>query len=120
MMPRSPTAPGPPFVTRRSTLIFAVVFMVSYVIAGFIPPTAPGTGAVGAIIDVIYAIALVSLMVAWVAGAVLAWRSRSMLWLLVSFLPPPFGAVPCALFAPGAGRPGTAPPGRTPPRWPRR
>ncbi len=119
MMPRSPTAPGQPFVTRRSTLAFALAFMVSFVITGFIPQDAPGTGVVGAIIALIYATGLVSLVMAWMAGGVLAWRSRSLLWLVISFLPPPFGAVPCALFAPGPGRPGSVPPGRTPTRGPR-
>jgi hypothetical protein len=101
MQQRTPRAGARPFVTRRSTLGFAALFVVSYVLAA-LETGGPGDPTMTPLAAALLATSLVSLMVAWVAGLVLAWRSRSMLWVLVACLPPPIGAVPCALFAPVA------------------
>jgi hypothetical protein len=107
MIPRSRTSSQRPFVTRGTTIGFAALFTLSNLVAYFLPASLSG-GLYGVAISLLGAVILVSLVVAWVLGGVLAWRSRSLLWLLVACLPPPFGAVPCALFAPAA--PGAGPP----------
>jgi hypothetical protein len=100
MQQRRPRPEARPFVTRRSTLGFAALFVISYMLW----VTDAGSGAsdptISPLAAFLLATSMVSLLVAWVAGLVLAWRSRSMLWVLVACLPPPMGAVPCALFAP--------------------
>lgn len=110
MQQRSPRAGARPFVTRRSTLGFAALFVVAYVLAGLEVGSASDP-VITPLAAVLLATSLVSLMVAWVAGLVVAWRSRSMLWVLVACLPPPLGAVPCALFAPALDAPHPPPPG---------
>ena len=106
-------------MTRRSTIGFTAAFVLSYVCLDALPASAtPNSGLTGAFVALIAAVVLVSLVVAWVAGIVLAWRSRSMVWLLVACLPPPLGALPCALFAPAPRGPGNATPPR--PRGPLR
>ena len=101
-------------MTRRSTIGFTAAFVLSYISLDAIPGTAsPNPGLTGVLVAVIAAVLLVSLVVAWVAGIVLAWRSRSLIWLLVACLPPPLGALPCALFSPAPRGPGNATPPRT-------
>jgi hypothetical protein len=109
MIPRRSAPTARPFVTRRSTIGFAAAFMVGDTLT-YLSPEHPGPGIVGFTVALIYATTLVTLVVAWVAGGILAWRSRSLLWLLIAFLPPPFGAIPCALFAPATPA-GSPPPG---------
>ncbi|HYA01452.1 MAG TPA: hypothetical protein VEK76_14055 [Candidatus Binatia bacterium] len=121
MIPRIPPGPRPaasPFFTRRSTIGFAAVFSASYLLLLSLGGTAhPNSGLTGTVLALSAATSLVTLVVTWTAGLVLAWRSRSMLWVLVACLPPPLGAVPCALFAPTQPPPGAAPrPGGAPPR----
>jgi hypothetical protein len=97
-----------PFVTRRSTLGFAALFVVSYVLASLEAGDA-SRPTMTPLAAALLATSLVSLVVAWVAGLILAWRSRSILWVLVACLPPPIGAVPCAIFAPAPEAPRTPP-----------
>ncbi len=99
MQQRSPRAGARPFVTRRSTLGFAALFVVSYGLSA-LETGSPRDAIITPLVAGLLATSMVSLVVAWVAGLILAWRSRSMLWVLVACLPPPVGAVPCALFAP--------------------
>ena len=101
-------------MTRRSTIGFTAAYVLSYICLGALTGTStPNPGLIGLVIAVIAAVLLVSLVVAWVAGIILAWRSRSLIWLLVACLPPPLGALPCALFAPAPRGPGSVTPPRT-------
>lgn len=104
-MARTATPPQRPFVTRRSTLVFCAVFVVAQV--AWIPiAESPGTEGPRAMLWAgMYAVSAVIGVLAWSAGIILAVRSRSTVWMIVSCIPPPIGAVLCALAAPQAARP---------------
>jgi hypothetical protein len=101
---RRPARPASqqPFVTRRSTLLFCAVFVVSSVLYQLlISADATGTGALGLVAAGAGAAAFVTGVVAWVAAVVIALRSGSLLWLLVAVLPiVPINALVCAMFCP--------------------
>ena len=93
---------------------FAAAFVLGYVGLGLTSGFAtPNSGVEGVTLAAIAAFTLVSLFVTWGAGMVLAWRTRSVIWMLIACVPPPFGALLCALLAPAPSGPaGAAPPGR--------
>jgi hypothetical protein len=97
----------PPFITRRSTIVFVGIFLAAYVALQPLSDalTSP-TGFLSAVTSLVLATADVMLLLSWIAGMILAWRSRSLIWMLVACLPPPFGALGCAFFAP-QGPPGS-------------
>lgn len=60
-----------------------------------------GPGITNLFVVVLVAVALVSGVVAWIAGVVLAVRAGSLLWTVIAALPiPPLNAVLCAMFCP--------------------
>ena len=105
------------FVTRRSTLIWGLVYLLAVIVfdlefPGNAPTTATTLSRTG--FDLVLASAdvgvlVVALVVAWVNSVILAVRGRSLIWLVLAvFLFPPFNAVLISLFAPHP--PGSAPP----------
>lgn len=96
------TRPGSakPFVTRRSTLAFSAVCVLTS--AGFQATGATGgPGITSLFVAVLVSAALVSGAVAWISGVVLAVRAGSVLWTVIAALPlPPLNAVLCAMFCP--------------------
>ena len=91
-----------PFVTRRSTLAFSAIC----VLASFGFQTLMGSSSSGApsfALALCGSAALVTGIVAWVAGVILAVRAGSLLWTVVAALPfPPLNSVMCAMFCPAA------------------
>ena len=60
-----------------------------------------GPGITNQLVAVLVAAALVSGVVAWVSGVVLAVRAGSLLWTVIAAFPmPPLNAVLCAIFCP--------------------
>lgn len=60
-----------------------------------------GPGITNLFVAVLVAAALVSGVVAWISGVVLAVRARSLPWTLIAAFPlPPLNAVLCAIFCP--------------------
>ena len=96
------TRPGPakPFVTRRSALVFSAVCVLTS--AGFQAAGATGgPGITNLFVALLVAVALVTGVVAWVEGVVIAVRAGSLLWTVIAALPfPPLNAVLCAVFCP--------------------
>jgi len=91
-----------PFVTRRSTLAFSAVCVVS----GLAFQALSGASNIdAALIATTGALTLVTGSVAWVEGIVLAVRAGSLLWTVIAAVPlVPLSAVMCAMFCPvGAG-----------------
>lgn len=99
---RSRPESAKPFVTRRSTLAFSAVCVLTS--AGFQAVGATGgPGVTNLFVAVLVAIALVSGAVAWISGVVLAVRAGSVLWTVIAAFPiPPLNAVLCAMFCPAA------------------
>jgi hypothetical protein len=103
MASQRPSRPSsPPFVTRRSILGFSALCVIAGI--GFQATMgSEGSGAAtgglfGAVSGSLF---LVTGVVAWVEGVVLALRARSMLWLVVAALPfVPINSVMCAMFCP--------------------
>ena len=97
---RSRTGSAKPFVTRRSTLAFSAVCVLTS--AGFQAVGATGgPGITNLFVAVLVALALVSGVVAWISGVVLAVRAGSLLWTVIAAFPlPPLNAVLCAMFCP--------------------
>lgn len=91
-----------PFVTRRSTLAFSAVCVLGSF--GFQTLMGSSTsGGSGFLLALCGAVALVTGIVAWVAGVILAVRAGSLLWTIVAALPfPPLNSVMCAMFCPAA------------------
>ena len=89
-----------PFVTRRSTFAFSAVCVLTS--AGFQAVGATGgPGITNLFVAVLVSVAVVSGVVAWIEGVVLAVRARSTLWTVIAALPfPPLNAVLCAMFCP--------------------
>ena len=89
-----------PFVTRRSTLAFSAVCVIS----GFVFQSLVGPGGAtdsGLLAALSGALLLVTGAVAWIAGVVLALRAGSLLWTVIAALPfPPLNSVVCAVFCP--------------------
>jgi hypothetical protein len=94
--------PAPPFVTRRSTLTFSAVCLLATLALQAL--TGPSTSsASGLLVALLASLALVTCVVAWVAGVVLAVRAGSLLWTIVAALPvPPLNSAVCAVFCPSA------------------
>jgi hypothetical protein len=104
----STPTPGPqpaakPFFTRRSVIAWAAVSVVTLATYGGFSHTQGVSGAVGAIT---ISASVVSFIVAWIGGAVLALRLGSILALVIAFLFPPFGSVLVAIMTPPPGTPG--------------
>ena len=60
-----------------------------------------GPGITNLFVALLVAVALVTGLVAWVEGVVLAVRAGSVLWTVIAALPfPPLNAVLCAMFCP--------------------
>ncbi len=97
---RSRPGSAKPFVTRRSTLAFSAVCVLTS--AGFQAVGATsGPGVTNLFVAVLVAVALVSGGVAWISGVVLAVRAGSLLWTVIAAFPiPPLNAVLCAVFCP--------------------
>ena len=90
-----------PFVTRRSTLAFSAVCVLGSF--GFQTLMGPGSSGSGLLLALCGAVALVTGIVAWVAGVILAVRAGSLLWTVVAALPfPPLNSVMCAMFCPAS------------------
>ena len=103
--PRRDQQDATPFFTRRSVIGWAAVSIITLgVYSGLSHSQGPG-GAIGAIA---IAASVVSFIVAWVGGAVLALRLGSILALLIAFLFPPLGSVLVAILTPP---PSSGPPG---------
>jgi len=86
-------------------MVFAAVLLISETAWVPVAQSAGDTGP-RAIVGVgLYAVATVTGLITWGAGMVLAMRSRSLIWMAVACVPPPFGAVICALWAPKAPAP---------------
>lgn len=93
---------GRPFVTRRSTLAFSAACVLAGVVFQAIGGNG-GTGAYGVAVALVGAAALVTGLVAWVAGVIIAVRAGSLLWTVVAALPiPPLNSMVCAMFCPAA------------------
>lgn len=105
MQARPGGAPAsPPFFNRRSVLRLSAVTALGVLLLAGVKPTQNPTGF---LIALVLAATLVGVILTYVGGCMLAWRSRSLLWLFVVFLlPPPMGAAAVALF-------GTPPDART-------
>jgi hypothetical protein len=102
-MASSPPAAPPqrPFVTRRSTLAFTAVFMMSYFVEDFLLRVSTAqTGPVAALLALSFTTAYVTLVVSWIEGFILGVRSQRLVWMLVACLPPPIGSLLCGLWAP--------------------
>lgn len=107
-MQSKPATPDQPFITRRSVAIACAGFIVGVLIVGAPKPV---QNAQGLVIALGYGVLAACLLVAYVGGAVLAVRARSILLLLLVFvLPPPFGPLVCVLFTGPPRRPRTGRP----------
>lgn len=97
---RSRPGSAKPFVTRRSTLAFSAVCVLTS--AGFQAVGATGgPGVTNLFVAVLVSVGLVSGAVAWLCGVVLAVRAGSVLWTVIAAFPlPPLNAVLCAMFCP--------------------
>jgi hypothetical protein len=102
--PRPSTPDQRSFVTRRSTLGFVALSLLSEIAYILLGNTVSGTatGFVAALTALMMSTSLISWVVAWIAGLVIGIRSRRLLWMLLACLPPPVGALACALWAPEA------------------
>lgn len=90
-----------PLITKRTTLGFSLVgAAANFIWASLTPDNSVSTDSVALLGAVAFGTAVVTLLVAWFSGAVLALRARSPLWLVVSLLPPPVGSTACALWCP--------------------
>jgi hypothetical protein len=97
-MRRPPQPPAPPLITRRTTLAVGAVCLAAAVTSPLLfAASGRGAGAVGAAAALDLAVGMVSCLVVWVSGAVLAMRRHSFLWLVVALMFPPFGSLACAL-----------------------
>ena len=103
--PRRDQQDGTPFFTRRSVIGWAAVSVVTLAAYGGLSHSQGPAGAIGA---VCIAASVVSFIVAWIGGAVLALRLGSLLALLIAFLFPPLGSVLVAILTPP---PTSGPPG---------
>lgn len=94
--------PAPPFVTRRSTLGFSVTCLLATL--GFQSLVGShGTTNDSLLAAALAALSLVTGVVAWISGVVLAVRAGSVLWTIVAVLPlPPINSAVCAVFCPAA------------------
>jgi hypothetical protein len=103
-MQRGQRPASQPFVTRRSTLGFSAVFVLSALVFQTMSGgDASASGATGAVVATALALAVVTGAVAWFAGIVLALRANSLLWLVIAVLPfVPINSVVCAMFCPAA------------------
>jgi len=112
-MPDTPTpgrAAGPPFITRRSLLVFSAVATLAFVAYGQLYDASnSGAGRLGVAAAGTFGIAAVLGLIAWVGGIRLAGRSGSLLWLFVVAFTPPFGSLAYSLWGPAQVPP-------TPPR----
>jgi hypothetical protein len=100
-----PSDGGQPFFTRRSVIAWAAVSVITLLGYGGLSHSQGIGGLVGA---VAISASVVSFIVAWIGGAVLALRLGSIFALLVAFLFPPFGSVLVAILTPP---PRSGPPG---------
>lgn len=94
--------PAPPFVTRRSTLGFSVTCLLATLAFQSLSGAA-GSASITLLEAFLAGLALVTGIVAWIAGIVLAIRAGSVLWTIVAVLPlPPLNSAVCAVFCPAA------------------
>jgi hypothetical protein len=101
-MQRGERPPSQPFVTRRSTLGFSAVFVLS-ALAYQALTGGEASGGSDVLIVCALALAVVTGAVAWFAGIVIAVRSNSLLWVVIAVLPfVPITSVMCAMFCPAA------------------
>lgn len=107
----TPPPSGRPFFTRRSTLVFAGSgYLAAAAYGSLVGPNGDVSADFSGFLALLDASAgLVLSMTAWLGGIILALRSRSVLWMVVSMLPPPIGAFFTAMWAPQPG----GPPGRS-------
>lgn len=98
-MARTPNAPQRPFVTRWSTLGFTALSVVSAIVAQAMTTDGASISAPAALAIATFDI---SLIVSWIAGFILALRSRRLLFMILACIPPPLGPLICALWAPEA------------------
>jgi hypothetical protein len=91
-----------PFVTRRSTLVFSLVSLAcGFAFQLVLSVDSDTTGTMGMLLAMLLALALVTGVVAWIAGVILALRASSLLWLVVAILPfPPLNSLVTAMFCP--------------------
>lgn len=94
--------PQAPFVTRRSTLGFSVTCLLATATLQILASSS-GASTSHAVMALLAAVAIVSGVVAWIAGVVVAVRAGSVLWTIVAALPlPPLNSAVCAVFCPSA------------------
>src|SRR5579864_598276 len=92
---------GPPFITRRSLLVFSAVATVSFFAYGQLYDASnSGAGRLGMAAAGMFGIAAVVGLIAWVGGIRLAGRSGSLLWLCVVAFTPPFGSLAYSIWGP--------------------
>ncbi|MFN2581750.1 MAG: hypothetical protein ABR498_03300 [Candidatus Dormibacteria bacterium] len=99
--PRQRPTTTTPFITRRSTMAFSGVCVA----AGFAFQALVGSNGSASASSVLLALTgslgLVTGVVAWIGGFVIAARAGSLLWMVVAALPfPPLNSVLCAMFCP--------------------
>jgi hypothetical protein len=109
-MPPPPRPPAASLITRRSTLFFGVLLFAALVAGSMLytasgSGNARGSGPLGVAAAVAGGVFVVSALVVWVSGAVLAARRQSFLWLMVAIMLGPFGSIACALLMDGPAAP---------------
>jgi hypothetical protein len=104
--PRGSQAAAPPFITRRSLLVFSAVATVAFLAYGQLYDAShSGAGRLGMAAAAAFGIAAVLGLIAWVGGIRLAGRSGSLLWLCVVAFAPPFGSLAYSIWGPATRPP---------------
>jgi hypothetical protein len=86
-----------PFVTPKSTIGFSLAYFAGLTLVWLVAGINGGLGEAVGVLAV--AAVLVTSLVAWINGMVLAYRAHSVIWFVVAvFVPPPFGSMAVALW----------------------